>query len=221
MKKKVLHTDQEVRIFNDPYRSRIMELFFIHKGKSFTSKQIADMLGEPPSKVNYHIKKLASIDVLHIDHTEMIYGITATFYILPYDTVALDKESVTTNLYRKSVKDFRFHNYNIFKGRFENQFESVLDLADEDPSKDKFFLFPWINTLYVNEDEYMDLIKKVNEILLPYTEPKEGYNEYSYFGGIAKTKHAIDKEYSQDKTKKWKEMVTEYNKQLKDQEDSK
>lgn len=194
MNKKTLYTDKEVRIFADPYRSRIMEVFFIHKGKSFTSKQIADMMGEAPSKVNYHIKKLVSIDVLHIDHTEKINGITASFYILPYDAIVLDKESVTNSLFRKSAKNFRFANYHIHKGRFENHLDIGLQLADEDPEKDKFHFESTNFKLYIKEEEFQEVSKRMFDVLRPYMEPKENTNEYNVLMANIKTKSQPDEE---------------------------
>lgn len=33
-----------------------------------------------PSSVQHHIKKLISLDLLELDHTELIQGITARYY---------------------------------------------------------------------------------------------------------------------------------------------
>jgi len=47
--------DEEVRIIFDPYRRRIIRVF-LNSSVPMTVKQVADTIGEHPSKVHYHVR---------------------------------------------------------------------------------------------------------------------------------------------------------------------
>jgi len=76
-----IETDEEIKIFSDPYRMRIINTY-IKVGEPLTVKGVADQMGEVPAKVHYHVKKLLRIHILVLDHTKIINGITAKYYRL-------------------------------------------------------------------------------------------------------------------------------------------
>ena len=76
---KILSTLEEIKAFSDPYRLQILT-HFKQLERPATVKQIADIMGETPSKVHYHIKKMEKHDLLHLVRTEEINGIVAKYY---------------------------------------------------------------------------------------------------------------------------------------------
>jgi predicted transcriptional regulator len=72
-------TLEEVRAYSDPYRLRILNEFYRY-GEPATSKDIADVMGEVPAKVYYHVKKMEKYGILVLTHTREINGITAKYY---------------------------------------------------------------------------------------------------------------------------------------------
>ncbi|PQP89629.1 helix-turn-helix domain-containing protein, partial [Paenibacillus sp. AR247] len=56
METKELSTIEEIRIYSDPYRLKILSCFQ-KADQPMTIKDIADKLGEVPAKVYYHAKK--------------------------------------------------------------------------------------------------------------------------------------------------------------------
>lgn len=72
-------TLEEVRAYSDPYRLRILNEFYRY-GEPATSKNIADIMGEVPSKVYYHVKKMEKYGILVMTHTKEINGIIAKYY---------------------------------------------------------------------------------------------------------------------------------------------
>ncbi|RJX39169.1 ArsR family transcriptional regulator [Paenibacillus pinisoli] len=95
--KKVLTTIEEIRIFSDPYRMKIMNQF--HKASHpVTIKEIADKLGEVPAKVYYHARKLESIGLLQIAETKMINGITAKYYTAYEGTIEINQDHVDDSI---------------------------------------------------------------------------------------------------------------------------
>lgn len=91
--KKVLTTIEEIRIFSDPYRMKIMNQFQ-KASRPVTIKEIADKLGEVPAKVYYHARKLESIGLLEIAETKIINGITAKYYTAYEGTIEINHAQV-------------------------------------------------------------------------------------------------------------------------------
>ena len=76
---RIISTTEELEVLSDPFRLSIINAYREH-GEPLTVKGCADILGEVPSKVHYHVKKLLKIDVLALDHIEVINGINAKYY---------------------------------------------------------------------------------------------------------------------------------------------
>jgi hypothetical protein len=74
-----VRTLEEVRAYSDPYRLRILNEFYRY-GEPATSKNISDIMGEVPSKVYYHVKKMDKYGILVMTHTKVINGIIAKYY---------------------------------------------------------------------------------------------------------------------------------------------
>lgn len=114
-----LKTVDEIRIYSDPYRMDIM-LEFQKIDRPATVKEIADIMGEVPAKVYYHAKKLISIGVLILDHTQQINGITAKYYKAfqggisvkrsevegPIENVLSETQKLLSDLYDKNKQRF-------------------------------------------------------------------------------------------------------------------
>lgn len=76
-----LTTQQDLKIYMSPQRQKIMRNMY-RSDEPMTPKAMADLLGVAPSSAQYHIKKLKSLGIVELDHTENINGITAKFYRL-------------------------------------------------------------------------------------------------------------------------------------------
>ena len=120
MKKLILEKEKDLKIFLDPFRSRIMDVVRDAE-QPMTVKEIADFLGEVPAKVYYHVKKLESIGVLYVEHTKVINGIVAKYYSLAADSIALSvhKEEDKNDLSSLLVKTYGSY-YDQAKQRFFN-----------------------------------------------------------------------------------------------------
>lgn len=147
-----IQSDEEIKIFSDPYRMRIINAY-IKAGGPLTVKGVADLMGEVPAKVHYHVKKLISIDILKLDHTEVINGITAKYYALTTESFRVAYQNTsnqkalfdsTTNMILSVVDEFKtdiIHNAEYIKGHLKE---------DKDP-KNGFFTK---EALYLNPDDY-------------------------------------------------------------------
>ncbi len=104
----VLKTLKEIRAFQDPYRQQIIKVYE-RSNKPMTAKQVADMLGEPPSKVHYHVKVLEKFSFLSLDHTETINGIVARYMKIAYCGVRIERShdsKITDEIYSMVENEF-------------------------------------------------------------------------------------------------------------------
>ena len=74
-----LTDEKELRIYMHPLRQRILHTMEV-KGEPMTAKQLADTLSITPASAKHHLVQLESIGVVRVDHTQLIHGITATYY---------------------------------------------------------------------------------------------------------------------------------------------
>jgi DNA-binding Lrp family transcriptional regulator len=71
--------EKELRVFMHPLRQKILRTMQV-AGSPMTAKQLADLLGITPSGAKHHLKQLEVIGLVGFHHTELIHGITATYY---------------------------------------------------------------------------------------------------------------------------------------------
>jgi predicted ArsR family transcriptional regulator len=88
MDKVKLSTKKELEIYMNPVRQQLLRQLELAKGP-MTPKMLADKLGISASGVQHHIKKLMSLGLIELDHTELINGITASFYKPTYVSVQI------------------------------------------------------------------------------------------------------------------------------------
>lgn len=85
---RVLQTEEEIKIFAHPYRNRIVKAYS-ESPVPLTVTQAANIMGEVPANVHYHLKKLLKIEVLELDHIKVIKGINAKYYRLSNESYRL------------------------------------------------------------------------------------------------------------------------------------
>lgn len=122
---------EQIKALSNPYRISIIEAF---GGEEATAKQISQKLGEPHSKVNYHIKLLAKVKLLELVKEAPKYGVIEKFY-------------------KPIAKNFRFDG-TVMKG---------MDNAPDSQYKPSIALFERISKDFYNnvEDSKSDLISRI------------------------------------------------------------
>jgi len=88
MEKISLSTKQELDIYMNPTRQQILRQLSL-SDTPMTPKMLADKLKISASGVQHHLKKLISLGLVELDHTEMIHGIKASFYKLAHVQVQI------------------------------------------------------------------------------------------------------------------------------------
>lgn len=79
----VLTGKHELDIYMNPQRQNLIRCMQI-AGAPMTPKQLSEQLEISASSVQHHIRQLVELGLVELDHTELIHGITASYYrILP------------------------------------------------------------------------------------------------------------------------------------------
>ncbi|MEJ8307220.1 helix-turn-helix domain-containing protein [Saccharibacillus sacchari] len=195
---KMLNTVEEIKIYSDPYRLRILKTF-LDFGRPATVKEVADRMGEVPAKVYYHVKKLESIDLVSIDHTEVINGIVAKYYASysgQIEIKAAEIEPEMRSVYWSNVR-------RLIAEQFDQTKETFLGRVTGDGDTGRFMQ----NILYMKPDEAEELFRQVQKLFEPY-ERKRSDKEvkpYDLFLALGAEKSEPDAQKDSPKKEKEKE----------------
>ncbi len=153
-------TLKEVRIINDPYRQEILKTLDF-AGKPLTAKEIAVIMGESPSKVNYHVGILAKHDFIKLDHTKTINGIIAKYYKMPTVSYSIQLEGKNSKEKEMSaLRDIIVSVFNsardIYVSQLAKSMDKVKEESKEDRSKEDDFLLS--KKVYLSEDDRRELV---------------------------------------------------------------
>lgn len=185
---KVIRTDEELKVFTDPYRMRIIETF-LHNNKSMTVKQVADELGEVPAKVHYHVKKLLKIELLKLNHIEVINGINAKYYELLYDEFKVELSSGAKSAQFKSQMNYITRMITRILDDFRKDILAREDkFVPENQDRDYEGVISQ-NSLYLSKEEYDEFTKDYKQLVNRYKDninDKENRTFYSNIMGIVK-----------------------------------
>ena len=182
---RVISTLEELKVFNDPYRMQIIRTFQQSKDP-LTVKGCADIMNEVPAKVHYHVQKLLKINILQLDHIEVINGINAKYYTMPKKsfTVSLKGDS-SIDLYQNLA-----HVHNMVSrlmDEFKDAFmKSSSHAVENDLKQDKEVGLLTSNTIHLTEEEFEELSKFLTTSAEKYKENQENKREYTFFAGLAK-----------------------------------
>lgn len=78
-------TRKQLDVYMNPQRQRLLHEMQI-LAQPATCKQLADVMGISASSVTHHMRKLESLGLVEVDHTEVVRGITARYWrVVPTD----------------------------------------------------------------------------------------------------------------------------------------
>ena len=116
IKEITLTTREQIDIYMNPQRQRILKVMDIF-AIPVTSKQISLKLGISSSAVTHHLKKLEELGVVELNHTEMVHGIQAKYYVhIPvnvnfgsdrHDDLEIERGVLSDYLINETWKDFK------------------------------------------------------------------------------------------------------------------
>lgn len=181
---RIISTTKELKVFSDPFRLNIINVFR-ENHEPLTVKGCADILNEFPSKVSYHVKKLIDIDVLELDHVEVINGINAKYYKLSHEKFKIQIKEDTEDVVRKNVdyvNSIVISQIEQFKVDFLNMSQRAIN--DNVKESHEVGLFS-NNKIYLSKEEYHELEAYMMKFIQSHNEKDESKNKYSFAFGIA------------------------------------
>ncbi len=181
---RVISTTEELKAVSDPFRLRIIGVYREHQ-KPLTVKGCADLMGEVPAKVHYHVKKLLAIDVLTLDHIEVVNGINAKFYKLPKMRFKLQLEdnddALETNL--KHLTNIVISQLESFK----MDFIEVTQKASKSKEKNPYDV-GWLSSseVYLSKEEFDEIQAYIFDKLDQNDQKDENKKKYTFITGMSR-----------------------------------
>lgn len=169
---------EQIKALSSPYRISIIEAF---NGEAATAKHISSKIGEPHSKVNYHIKLLAKVGLLQLVKESPKYGVIEKYYQPIAKSFVIDSK-ITNNV--DEVDKFKSAVFDrISKDFVENSRNDAITL----PSK-----ITYDGNIYMTKDEVSDLNEKISELMAPYRNQEDRKDAIKCSVGVVIT--PLDKE---------------------------
>ncbi|MCK5811564.1 MAG: helix-turn-helix transcriptional regulator [Clostridiales bacterium] len=168
----VLKTLKEIRVFQDPYRQQIIKVYE-QSNKPMTAKQVADILGETPSKVHYHVKVLEKFSFLVLSHTENINGIIARYMKIAYHNVKIQRSN------DNKIKD---EIYTMVENQFDKMKENYINRLKKLPvGKEHFRQNGSLKNgiVYLTEEQMYELVDYIEKLT---KETKQYKGQEKYYG---------------------------------------
>jgi uncharacterized membrane protein YcgQ (UPF0703/DUF1980 family) len=187
---RVIQTEKELKVFNDPYRMKIIRTFQ-QSEQPLTVKGCADIMGEVPAKIHYHVKKLLDIDILALDHVEVINGINAKYYKLPKKSFTISMKGTEGESALSHLSHVHTIISNIIEEFKDNFMKSTAKAAEKEIEDITETGFITSNQIELTEEEFKEVSEYLTKINKKYKNKKEGKKKYTFMGGLSKV---LDKE---------------------------
>lgn len=183
-RERIIKTDEEYKIMVDPYRMNIFSIYKDHK-EPLTVKMVADIMGEVRSKVHYHVQKLISIDILELDHIEIINGIHAKYYRTTTDWLRFSVReglgSIATSMQVDQIANVLFETIDKYKQDIVHRFTEAKKTGVES-MKDSGYLT--LNELYLTPDDYEELLQLITDFANKKEKETPNSKKYSSLFGV-------------------------------------
>lgn len=169
-----------MKAISDKNKIEILNCFELEIPMTVT--EIADKLGLPYSKINYHIKLLEKVGIIEVVDTKIKSGIIEKYYLPTAEEFRIDKSICvfenTTDLdeYKKQVKKFYD---SIFKNIGDDYKSWVQNLSPGEPNEGAMFC----SAIFLNELQAKELKQDIEayfkSILDKYGDKAEGTKAYN------------------------------------------
>lgn len=178
MKKVKLSTKKELDIYMSPMRQQLLRHLNIANAP-MNPKMLADKLEISASGVQHHVRKLMQLGLVELDHTEVINGITASFYRPAQVTVQIGLEQADMFAEEREVL-IQDSIAQVYDG-FRKQMKKRLSLKED---KDSDSLQKWGDILsgviHLNEQQSNELMRLITEYIEQHAASTAGSSPWEY-----------------------------------------
>lgn len=178
MKRISLTSKEDLDIYMSPTRQKLLRLLDLETAP-MTPKQLSEKLGISASGVQHHLKKLLQLELVELDHTEVINGINASFYKPAQVTVqiGLSREDGLSEQKEVLVQNSIAQ---VYEGYMEQMKKRISITGEKDPD----VLSKWGDILsgvaYLSEEQSERLIKLVLDFIEQNSAPAAGKSPWEY-----------------------------------------
>ena len=160
----VLRELEQLRAISHPYRVEVLESFSHEEPRS--AKQIAEKLGEPHAKVNYHIKNLLNVGILELIEERAKSGIIEKYYMPAARVIVIDKN------FLNNIDEDMLHSLNqVSVSVFEKISADFYRAVENQVSKTKYIRHH--NDYYLTDEEARELMQKIDLKIKEYLKDKK------------------------------------------------
>lgn len=155
-KTRIIKTDEEVKIFTDPFRLRILSIIQ-GNDEPMTVKQIADRMEVSPAKVHYHVKKLLKVNILELSYTKNIKGIIAKYYTTTAQKFKLGLEQSMLGNEINKVEEYTSRIFGTITTSFLEEVKKAIDFSNNNEKKDQKHNVEMeieVKDVYLTEEEF-------------------------------------------------------------------
>lgn len=174
-----LETVEQLRTFADGLRMRLVDVL---SQRAMTAKQLATLLGEPPSRTHYHLRELERVGLVRLVETREKGGILEKYY----RAVARNFSIPDALLRAESPDDGVAEMGRMVRAVSDNFLRAFSESKAGQPGR-RFTLS--VSSVWLTQEEYRELEGRIQEFLDTYKAlPAEGERrEYS----VALLAHAV------------------------------
>ena len=145
---------EQIKALSSPYRISIIEAF---NGEEATAKHISSKIGEPHSKVNYHIKLLAKVGLLKLVKESPKYGVIEKYYQPIAKSFVIDSQVTHNSDEVDKFKSAVFDRIN--KDFIENARSESVSIQSK---------ITYDSNIYLTEEEIKVINDKISDLMEPY-----------------------------------------------------
>ncbi len=196
---RTVNTLEQIKVMAHPLRMRLLEAF---SHKPITTKQVADLLAEPPTKLYHHVDALERVGLIKLVRTSKKRGTVEKYYQTVARTFAVDRR-----LFKLKSQARAAHNgmQDVITGIFEDTLSEIRDnLAkriNKPKSKDNRIIVSH-SRVRVTQNDIVSLDKNIKALLKKFETKKHvpGTIDYGYTLAL----YPAGKRIRQNKTKSTK-----------------
>ncbi|MDO4678754.1 MAG: helix-turn-helix domain-containing protein [Blautia sp.] len=171
----VLSTKKELEIYMSPCRQEILRELRL-AGEPVTPKFLADRLKISPSSIQFHLKKLETLGIVSLHHTELIRGITAKFYVPADVDISIGCHLDDFRHEREIVLENMVHN--VFQGCCKAFYDCPKDAIEDPFSNIPADIFTGI--AFLTENEITQLRKIIFDFLESHSQKRPDTYPWEY-----------------------------------------
>ena len=159
----------QMKVLADPLRIRILEAFCEER----TTKQVAELLGEKPTKLYHHVDTLERVGLIALSRTRQKRGTVEKYYLAVARTFRADSRVFQPKVKGGSEKSALRHMLSTIFDTTAAELASLIDRGDFAMKAEDDGIVSFLD-IRASKTQLKEIRSKLNEIVEPLTADAEG-----------------------------------------------